>query len=46
MKTVGHVTEEVHDWLGFNFDTNYDGEKVNKLDNIFQETRHRAKVLR
>ena len=46
MKTDGHITEEVYDRIGFITDTNYDGKMVNKPDNISQETRHRAKILR
>ena len=46
MKTDGHITEEVYDRLGFISDTNYAGNKVDKPDNISQETRHRANILR
>ena len=46
MKEEGHITEEVYDRLGFDPDTNYTGDTVSKPDEISNEMRHRAKVLR
>ena len=45
MRIEGHIKEEVYDRLGFPSDTNYEGEKVDKPDNISQEMQHQAKVL-
>ena len=45
MKRDGHITEDVHNQLGFPKDTNYAGNNVPKPDEISQEMRHRAKVI-
>ena len=46
MKKDGHITEGVYDRLGFMMDTNYAGKVVLKPDQISNEMRHRAKILR
>ena len=45
MKNEGHIREDVYERMGFLSDTNYDGDEVDKPDNISQESRHRAKIL-
>ena len=46
MKQDGHITEDVYDRIGFMKDTNYAGAIVPKPDQISNEMRHRAKILR
>ena len=46
MKQDGHITEDVYDRIGFMKDTNYSGTIVPKPDQISNEMRHRAKILR
>ena len=44
MKINGQIHEDTYDSLGFPFDTNYAGDKVEK-PSISQETRYRAMIL-
>ena len=46
MKYEGHIKEEMYNYLGLPKDTNYEKEVVEKPDQIRQEMRHRAKILR
>ena len=46
MKKEGHIKEEMYNRLGLPKDTNYDKEIIEKPDQIRQEMRHRAKILR
>ena len=46
MKTDVHIKEDVYDRVGFMKDMNYAGEVVLKSDQISNEIRHRAKILR
>ena len=46
MKAEGHIKEEVYDRIWFVIDTNYTNDIVQKPDEITNEMRHRAKILR
>ena len=46
MKQASHITEDIYDRLGFVQDTNYTGDIILKPNQISNEMRHRAKILR
>ena len=46
MKDEGHIKEAMYNYLSLPKDTNYEKEVAEKPDQIRQEMRHRAKILR